>query len=98
MKQTLLDKIWANHVVKATPGYPSILYIDLQLVHEVTSPQAFEGLRRRNLRVRRPQQTLATMDHSTPTEPDTAASVAAWYADRTPRPGLATIDQQAAKQ
>ncbi|MEM7676291.1 MAG: 3-isopropylmalate dehydratase large subunit [Myxococcota bacterium] len=98
MTQTLLDKIWDAHVVTAKQGYPSILYIDLQLVHEVTSPQAFDGLKRRNLSVRRPKQTLATMDHSTPTESQTAASVADWYALGKPRPGLTTIDRQAAHQ
>jgi len=67
---TLVDKIWDAHVVRpATPETPAILYIDLHLVHEVTSPQAFSGLRSRGLRVRRPDRTLATMDHSTPTLP-----------------------------
>jgi len=70
--RTLFDKVWDSHVV-TTPtndaGHPDILYIDLQLVHEVTSPQAFEQLRSRGLQVRRPGQTMATMDHSTPTTP-----------------------------
>ena len=64
---TLLDKIWQNHVVAAEPGCPSVLYIDLHLVHEVTSPQAFDGLRARGLPVRRPDRTFATIDHSIPT-------------------------------
>ncbi len=98
MSQTLLDKIWAKHVVRETPGHPAVLYIDLHLVHEVTSPQAFAGLRQRKLQVRRPDRTLATMDHSTPTDPVKAASVAAWCSDRAPRPGLSTIDNQAAQQ
>ncbi|MDP3046359.1 MAG: 3-isopropylmalate dehydratase large subunit, partial [Chloroflexota bacterium] len=51
---TLLDKIWQNHIVAAEPGCPPVLYIDLHLVHEVTSPQAFDGLRARGLPVRRP--------------------------------------------
>ncbi len=65
--QTLLDKIWSRHVVAQEPGAPAVLYIDLHLVHEVTSPQAFSGLRQRGLKVRRPERTVATMDHSTPT-------------------------------
>jgi 3-isopropylmalate/(R)-2-methylmalate dehydratase large subunit len=65
--RTLLDKIWQNHIVAAEPGCPSVLYIDLHLVHEVTSPQAFDGLRARGLMVRRPDRTFATIDHSIPT-------------------------------
>jgi 3-isopropylmalate/(R)-2-methylmalate dehydratase large subunit len=66
--KTLFDKIWDAHVVTEEPGCPSVLYIDLHLVHEVTSPQAFASLRARGLGVRRPERTVATMDHSTPTE------------------------------
>ncbi|MBI3170400.1 MAG: 3-isopropylmalate dehydratase large subunit [Chloroflexi bacterium] len=69
MKQTLFDKIWKSHVVTEQEGAPAVLYIDLHLVHEVTSPQAFTGLRQRGLKVRRPDKTLATMDHSIPTTP-----------------------------
>ena len=65
--RTLYDKIWDAHRVAERQGEPAILYIDLHLVHEVTSPQAFEGLRRRGLRVRRPERTLATIDHALPT-------------------------------
>ncbi|MBB3204552.1 3-isopropylmalate/(R)-2-methylmalate dehydratase large subunit [Rhodopirellula rubra] len=65
--RTLLDKIWDEHVVYAPEGEASILYIDLHLVHEVTSPQAFEGLRINNRRVRRPERTIATPDHNVPT-------------------------------
>ena len=65
--KTLFDKIWDSHVVVDEDGAPTVLYIDLHLVHEVTSPQAFSGLRERGLRVRRPDRTVATMDHSTPT-------------------------------
>ncbi len=64
---TLFEKIWESHVVIQEAGSPAVLYIDLHLVHEVTSPQAFSGLRQRGLRVRRPDRTIATMDHSTPT-------------------------------
>jgi 3-isopropylmalate/(R)-2-methylmalate dehydratase large subunit len=65
--RTLFDKIWDDHVVAEEPGSPAILYIDLHLVHEVTSPQAFQGLRDRGLKVQRPLQTVATVDHSIPT-------------------------------
>ena len=67
--RTIIEKVWDNHVVAANPGAPSLLYIDLHLVHEVTSPQAFDGLRKRGLKVRRPDLTIATTDHSTPTTP-----------------------------
>jgi 3-isopropylmalate/(R)-2-methylmalate dehydratase large subunit len=69
MPKTLFEKIWDSHVVAEQPDSPAILYIDLHLVHEVTSPQAFTGLRQRGLKVRRPDKTLATMDHSIPTTP-----------------------------
>ena len=69
MPKTLFDKIWNSHVVTQQDGAPAVLYIDLHLVHEVTSPQAFTGLRQRGLKVRRPDKTLATMDHSIPTTP-----------------------------
>ena len=67
--RTLFEKIWDSHIVAQEPDAPAILYIDLHLVHEVTSPQAFQGLRTRGLRVRRPDKTFATMDHSIPTDP-----------------------------
>src|SRR5512134_2127683 len=69
MPKTLFQKIWDSHVVAEQPESPAVLYIDLHLVHEVTSPQAFTGLRQRGLKVRRPDRTLATMDHSIPTTP-----------------------------
>ncbi|MDP9285399.1 MAG: aconitase family protein, partial [Actinomycetota bacterium] len=65
--RTLFRKIWDAHVVAAAPGTPSLLYVDLHLVHEVTSPQAFEGLRANGRPVRRPDLTVATMDHNVPT-------------------------------
>ena len=65
--RTLVQKIWDDHVVLQEPGAPAVIGIDLHLVHEVTSPQAFEGLRRRGLTVRHPERTVATADHSTPT-------------------------------
>lgn len=65
--RTMLEKIWDSHVVHAEPGQPAILYVDLHLVHEVTSPQAFEGLRLSNRPVRQPKRTIATPDHNIPT-------------------------------
>jgi 3-isopropylmalate/(R)-2-methylmalate dehydratase large subunit len=80
--RTIIEKLWDSHVVHEQPGAPTLLYIDLHLVHEVTSPQAFQGLRERGLRVRRPDLTVATTDHSIPTH------------DRT----LPIVDEIAAKQ
>jgi 3-isopropylmalate/(R)-2-methylmalate dehydratase large subunit len=68
MPRTLFEKIWDAHVVHEAPGEPALLYVDLHLVHEVTSAQAFEGLRLAGRGVRRPDLTLATMDHNVPTE------------------------------
>lgn len=68
MGKTLYEKIWDKHLVHSEPGAVSILYVDRHLVHEVTSPQAFEGLRSNNRKVRRPDKTVATMDHSIPTQ------------------------------
>ena len=65
--RTMFDKIWDAHVVREETGQPTLLYVDLHLVHEVTSPQAFEGLRMTGRSVRRPDLTVATMDHNTPT-------------------------------
>ncbi|MCX6136150.1 MAG: 3-isopropylmalate dehydratase large subunit [Ignavibacteriales bacterium] len=65
--RTLIEKVWDGHVVSQEPDAPAVLYIDLHLVHEVTSPQAFAGLRQRGLPVRRPEKTIATVDHSIPT-------------------------------
>jgi len=80
--QTLFEKVWNTHVVVQEPESPAVLYIDLHLVHEVTSPQAFTGLRGRGLKVRRPEKTVATMDHSIPTHD----------------PSLPILDELAAKQ
>src|SRR5581483_10340258 len=65
--RTMFEKIWDAHVVKEEPGKPALLYVDLHLVHEVTSPQAFEGLRLAERSVRRPELTIATVDHNVPT-------------------------------
>ena len=67
MGKTLAEKIWAEHVVRSAEGEPDLLYIDLHLIHEVTSPQAFDGLRLTNRKVRRPDLTIATEDHNVPT-------------------------------
>src|SRR5215470_3405636 len=67
--RTLFDKLWRSHeVIAESAGAPAVLYVDLHLIHEVTSPQAFAELRARGLPVRRPERTLATLDHSTPTQ------------------------------
>src|SRR5712664_3861324 len=65
--RTLAEKIWDAHVVRSQQGEPDLLFIDLHLVHEVTSPQAFDGLRAAGRKVRRPDLTIATEDHSVPT-------------------------------
>jgi 3-isopropylmalate/(R)-2-methylmalate dehydratase large subunit len=68
MAKTLSEKVWDRHLVRSAPGEPDLLYIDLHLVHEVTSPQAFDGIRLAGRRVRRPDLTVATADHNVPTE------------------------------
>ena len=90
--RTLFDKVWDAHVVTEVPGGPVVLYIDLHLVHEVTSPQAFSGLRARGLRVRRPDRTFATMDHSIPTVSRSLAMV-----DDQARAQLATLSANCAE-
>src|SRR6266496_3792482 len=66
MGRTLAEKIWDAHVVRSAEGEPDLLYIDLHLLHEVTSPQAFDGLRAAGRKVRRPDLTIATADHNVP--------------------------------
>ena len=85
----MFEKIWDDHVVHAEPGKQTILYIDLQLVHEVTSAQAFEGLRLAGRKVRRPERTVATVDHNVPTT-DRCLPIA--------RPDLEAADRHAAEQ
>ena len=75
MPKTLYDKIWDDHVVSAAPDGTTVLYIDRHLVHEVTSPQAFEGLRAAGRKVRAPRKTLAVVDHNVPTSPDRAKGI-----------------------
>jgi 3-isopropylmalate/(R)-2-methylmalate dehydratase large subunit len=89
---TLFEKIWRDHVVRQDEGAPAVLYVDLHLVHEVTSPQAFAGLHARGLRVRRPDRTFATMDHSTPTLPRHLAVV-----DPQAQAQLRTLEQNCAE-
>src|ERR1043166_7992106 len=69
MSRTLFEKVWDEHVVSAPEGQSKLLYVDLHLVHEVTSPQAFDGLRAAARQVREPRRTIATVDHNIPTEP-----------------------------
>src|SRR5436190_16800462 len=69
MARTLFEKVWDEHVVSTAAGQLPLLYVDLHLVHEVTSPQAFDGLRVAGRRVREPRRTIATVDHNIPTEP-----------------------------
>ena len=67
MGKTLAEKIWSDHVVRSAEGEPDLIYIDLHLIHEVTSAQAFDGLRLAGRQVRRTDLTIATEDHNTPT-------------------------------
>jgi 3-isopropylmalate/(R)-2-methylmalate dehydratase large subunit len=69
MPSTLFEKVWDQHIVASPEGQPPLIYVDLHLVHEVTSPQAFDGLRAAGRKVRAPQRTIATVDHNIPTEP-----------------------------
>ena len=89
MGTTLAEKVWDAHVVRRAEGEPDLLYIDLHLVHEVTSPQAFDGLRLAGRTVRRPDLTIATEDHNVPTIGHRAA-------DR--RPGVPHAGRDAAPQ
>ncbi len=90
MAKTLYDKIWDAHLVHEAPGEPSVLYIDRHLVHEVTSPVAFEGLRNTQRRVRRPELTLTVADHNVPTK-DRARGIA----DPESREQIATLEKNA---
>ena len=94
---TLFEKVWRAHEVRAAAdGLPAILYVDLHLVHEVTSPQAFAMLRRRGLAVRRPDRTVATMDHSTPTTPVRSNGGALPVADSGAAAQLAALERNCA--
>jgi 3-isopropylmalate/(R)-2-methylmalate dehydratase large subunit len=97
MPQTLFEKIWNAHVVAQEPDSPAVLYIDLHLVHEVTSPQAFDGLRRRGLKVRRPDRTFATMDHSIPTRTAPTGERDLMAVDDMARKQIAQLEKNAAE-
>ena len=92
MSKTLAQKLWDAHVVRVAPGEPDLLYVDLHLVHEVTSPQAFEGLRLSGRRVRRPDLTLATMDHNVPTQGGARGDTTS-VLDTVPAAGVAVAEQ-----
>jgi len=97
MPKTIIDKLWDAHCVRPeSESAPALLYIDLHLIHEVTSPQAFDELRARGLGVRRPERTLATLDHSTPTLPRrTDGSLP--YKDAATAKQVATLEQNCAE-
>ncbi|MFM7062774.1 MAG: aconitase family protein, partial [Actinomycetes bacterium] len=90
--RTLAEKVWDRHVVHSEPGHPDLLYIDLHLVHEVTSPQAFDGLRMNDRPVRRPDLTLATEDHNVPT-----ADISVQIADPVSRKQVDTLRENTAE-
>ena len=90
--RTMFEKIWDSHVVREAPGEPALIYVDLHLVHEVTSAQAFDGLRNSGRRVRRPDLTICTADHNVPTT-DRSLPIA----DETSRAQLAALDGNAAE-
>src|SRR5690606_39590489 len=92
MARTMAEKVWEEHVVRRADGEPDLLYIDLHLVHEVTSPQAFEGLRVAGRGVRRPDLTVATEDHTVP-----AANIRCPIAGEVSRPRTAARRQRAAE-
>src|SRR5438874_8294132 len=89
-KRTLAEKVWDAHVVRSVEGEPDLLYIDLHLIHEVTSPQAFDGLRLAGRQVRRPDRTLATADHNVPTD---GTAVAARIRDSLSRVQVETLER-----
>ena len=91
--RTLFEKVWDTHVVYSEPGKPVILYIDLHLVHEVTSPQAFEGLRLSDRKVRVPERTFATMDHNVPTDPAAGQTRMSLVEDAVARTQMMVLDE-----
>src|ERR1700704_3343052 len=88
MPQTLYDKIWASHIVHQQENVTCLIYIDRHLVHEVTSPQAFEGLRVAGRKVRRPDATLAVAEHNVPTTPERKLGI---IKDETSRIQISTL-------
>jgi 3-isopropylmalate/(R)-2-methylmalate dehydratase large subunit len=95
--RTLAEKVWDNHVVHAADGEPDLLYIDLHLVHEVTSPQAFDGLRLAGRPLRRPDLTIATEDHNIPTDPSAASGRLDVIADEVSRTQVETLRRNCAE-
>lgn len=91
--KNLFEKIWDSHVVAQEKDSPTLLYIDLQLIHEVTSPQAFTGLKEKGLAVRKPEKTVATTDHSTPTIPAADSTERLSYADEECRKQIAKLEE-----
>ena len=96
--QTLFEKVWNKHVVVQEPDSPAILYIDLHLIHEVTSPQAFTEIRERGLKVRRPDRTFGVVDHGIPTLPgkDGAAKGRMEFADDLCRKQIEQLEKNCA--
>ncbi|RPJ50333.1 MAG: 3-isopropylmalate dehydratase large subunit, partial [Chloroflexi bacterium] len=94
---TLFQKIWRSHVVHQEPESPAVLYIDRHLVHEVTSPQAFSGLRARGLKVRRPDRTTGTVDHGIPTRLSSSTPDRLFYADELCRKQIAQMEANCAE-
>src|SRR5712692_169128 len=90
--QTLAQKIWDGHVVRSAPGEPDLLYVDMHFIHEVTSPQPFESLRLSGRRVRRPDLTVATMDHNVPTRGGVE------LADETSRRQMRALEENCARE
>jgi 3-isopropylmalate/(R)-2-methylmalate dehydratase large subunit len=95
--KTLFDKIWDSHVVVHQPKSPAVLYIDLHLLHEVTSPQAFTGLRNRGLIARRPEKTAATIDHAVPTRSDGTREGRMAFADELARRQIQMMEANCAQ-
>src|SRR6266508_1814188 len=98
MAKTLFEKIWDAHVVREAPGEPALLYIDLHLVHEVTSPQAFETLRLSGRKVRRPDLNVPTMDRALPVTDEIAQKQMDTLADNCHEFGIPLYDLNSDKQ
>ncbi len=97
MPKTLFEKIWERHIVAETADSPAVIYIDLHLIHEVTSPQAFHGLRSRGLAVRRAERCLATIDHSIPTVGDGTARGRLAFADQAGQQQILELERNCAE-
>ena len=97
MGRTLAEKVWEQHVVRRAEGEPDLLYVDLHLLHEVTSPQAFDGLRLAGRPVRRPDLTIATEDHNVPTDPEAATGLTSGIRDAVSRTQVETLRRNCAE-